>query len=154
MRGGLTDEEIFALLLLILPAGVETTYQASGNLLVAMLTEPPLMETVRADRGMLRGYRGGVAVGAADQHRGAGREERLRAGWCRNSQGHQRERQRRGRQPGSSALSEPGSVRPDAKERRAPDIWSRSACMPGHAVGVNGVAFRSPVALPVEFTAA
>jgi cytochrome P450 len=47
----LSDEEIFAFLLLILPAGVETTYRASGNLLVAMLTEPALMETVRADRG-------------------------------------------------------------------------------------------------------
>ncbi|MBV8928891.1 MAG: cytochrome P450, partial [Mycobacteriaceae bacterium] len=30
----LSDEEIFAFLLLILPAGVETTYRASGNLLV------------------------------------------------------------------------------------------------------------------------
>ena len=38
----LTDDEIFAFLLLILPAGVETTYRASGNLLVALLTEPAL----------------------------------------------------------------------------------------------------------------
>ncbi|KUI22731.1 cytochrome [Mycobacterium sp. GA-1285] len=51
----LTDNEIFAFLLLILPAGVETTYRASGNLLVAMLTEPSLLEAVRGDRGMLRG---------------------------------------------------------------------------------------------------
>jgi cytochrome P450 len=51
----LSDDEIFAFLLLILPAGVETTYRASGNLLVAMLTEPSLLETVRSDRGMLRG---------------------------------------------------------------------------------------------------
>jgi cytochrome P450 len=51
----LSDDEIFAFLLLILPAGVETTYRASGNLLVAMLTEPSLFEAVRADRGMLRG---------------------------------------------------------------------------------------------------
>lgn len=51
----LTDDEIFAFLLLILPAGVETTYRASGNLLVALLTEPALMEALRADRGMLRG---------------------------------------------------------------------------------------------------
>ena len=36
----LTDHEIFAFLLLILPAGVETTYRASGNLLVALLTQP------------------------------------------------------------------------------------------------------------------
>jgi cytochrome P450 len=51
----LTDDEIFAFLLLILPAGVETTYRASGNLLVALLTEPPLLEALRADLGMLRG---------------------------------------------------------------------------------------------------
>lgn len=51
----LSDDEIFAFLLLILPAGVETTYRASGNLLVAMLSEPSLLETLREDRGMLRG---------------------------------------------------------------------------------------------------
>lgn len=51
----LTDDEIFAFLLLILPAGVETTYRASGNLLVAMLTEPSLLEAVRQNRSMLRG---------------------------------------------------------------------------------------------------
>jgi cytochrome P450 len=51
----LTDDEIFAFLLLILPAGVETTYRASGNLLVALLTEPTLLDALRADRGMLRG---------------------------------------------------------------------------------------------------
>jgi cytochrome P450 len=68
----LTDDEIFAFLLLILPAGVETTYRASGNLLVALLTEPapatmqseamrrsgataPLLDALRSDRGMLRG---------------------------------------------------------------------------------------------------
>ena len=51
----LTDDEIFAFLLLILPAGVETTYRASGNLLVALLTEPPLLDALRADRNLLRG---------------------------------------------------------------------------------------------------
>jgi cytochrome P450 len=53
--GRLTDDEIFTFLLLILPAGVETTYRASGNLLVALLTYPELMEEVRADRDLLRG---------------------------------------------------------------------------------------------------
>ena len=51
----LTDDEIFAFLLLILPAGVETTYRASGNLLVAMLTDPSLLEMVRSDRSIMRG---------------------------------------------------------------------------------------------------
>ncbi|MGH3960243.1 cytochrome P450, partial [Mycobacterium sp.] len=51
----LTDTEIFAFLLLILPAGVETTYRASGNLLVALLTDPVLLAAVRADRAMVGG---------------------------------------------------------------------------------------------------
>lgn len=49
----LTDEEIFAFLRLLLPAGVETTYRSSGNLLVALLTEQALLEEVRADRSLL-----------------------------------------------------------------------------------------------------
>ncbi|HEY7054626.1 MAG TPA: cytochrome P450 [Mycobacterium sp.] len=51
----LTDDEIFAFLLLILPAGVETTYRASGNLLVALLTQHEAMEMVRADRVKVHG---------------------------------------------------------------------------------------------------
>jgi cytochrome P450 len=51
----LTDDEIMAFLLLILPAGVETTYRASGNLLVAMLIDPALLQAVRNDRSVLRG---------------------------------------------------------------------------------------------------
>jgi cytochrome P450 len=51
----LTDDEIFAFLLLILPAGVETTYRASGNLMVALLTDPAVLAAVRTDRGMIRG---------------------------------------------------------------------------------------------------
>ncbi|HVT22216.1 MAG TPA: cytochrome P450, partial [Mycobacteriales bacterium] len=49
----LTDEEIFAFLLLILPAGVETTYRSSGNLLVALLTHPQYVDEVRASRPAL-----------------------------------------------------------------------------------------------------
>jgi cytochrome P450 len=51
----LSDDEIFAFLLLILPAGVETTYRASGNLLVALLTEPEQLAAVRADHDLVRG---------------------------------------------------------------------------------------------------
>jgi len=34
---------------------VETTYRASGNLLVAMLTDPSLLEMVRSNRNIMRG---------------------------------------------------------------------------------------------------
>jgi cytochrome P450 len=49
----LTDEEIFAFVRLILPAGVETTYRSSGNLLVALLTEAANVEQVVANRAQL-----------------------------------------------------------------------------------------------------
>jgi cytochrome P450 len=51
----LTDDEIFAFLLLILPAGFETTYRATGNLLVGLLREPALLRRIRADRAMVHG---------------------------------------------------------------------------------------------------
>lgn len=50
----LTDEEIFSFLLLILPAGVETTYRSSGNLLVALLTHPQYLEEARGNGVFLR----------------------------------------------------------------------------------------------------
>jgi cytochrome P450 len=44
----LTDDEIFAFLRLLLPAGVETTYRSLGNLLFALLTHPDQLDaTVR-----------------------------------------------------------------------------------------------------------
>jgi cytochrome P450 len=49
----LEDEEIFAFLRLLLPAGIETTYRSSGNLLYALLTHPDQLEAVRADRTLI-----------------------------------------------------------------------------------------------------
>src|SRR5215210_5150038 len=46
----LTDEEIFAFLRLLLPAGAETTYRSSSNLLVGLLSSPDQLDAVRADR--------------------------------------------------------------------------------------------------------
>ena len=40
----LSDEEIFSFLRLLLPAGVETTYRALGNLLFALLSDPDQLE--------------------------------------------------------------------------------------------------------------
>jgi cytochrome P450 len=49
----LSDEEIFSFLRLLLPAGVETTYRALGNLLFALLSAPDQLDAVRADRSLL-----------------------------------------------------------------------------------------------------
>jgi cytochrome P450 len=49
----LSDEEIFAFLRLLLPAGAETTYRASSNLLLCLLSHPDQLDAVRADRALL-----------------------------------------------------------------------------------------------------
>jgi cytochrome P450 len=49
----LTDEAIYSFLRLLLPAGAETTYRSSGNLLFLLLTHPEQLEAVRADRSLL-----------------------------------------------------------------------------------------------------
>jgi cytochrome P450 len=49
----LDDEEIYSFLRLLLPAGVETTYRASGNMLYGLLTNPDQLERVRRDRSLL-----------------------------------------------------------------------------------------------------
>jgi cytochrome P450 len=49
----LADEEIFSFLRLLLPAGVETTYRSTGNLLLGLLSNPDQLDAVRADRSLI-----------------------------------------------------------------------------------------------------
>ncbi|MBB2772796.1 UNVERIFIED_ORG: cytochrome P450 [Mycolicibacterium obuense] len=49
----LTDEAIYSFLRLLLPAGLETTYRSSGNLLYLLLTHPDQFAAVQADRGLI-----------------------------------------------------------------------------------------------------
>jgi cytochrome P450 len=49
----LTDDEIFAFLRLLLPAGVETTYRSSSNLLFGLLSNPEQLAALRDDRSLL-----------------------------------------------------------------------------------------------------
>jgi cytochrome P450 len=49
----LSDEEIYSFLRLLLPAGVETTYRSSGNLLFGLLSNPEQLEAVRSDRSLI-----------------------------------------------------------------------------------------------------
>jgi cytochrome P450 len=49
----LDDEEIFSFLRMLLPAGIETTYRSSGNLLYLLLTHPEQLDAVRADRALI-----------------------------------------------------------------------------------------------------
>jgi cytochrome P450 len=45
----LSDEEIFAFLRMLLPAGIETTYRSLGNLLFALLMHPDQLDDVERD---------------------------------------------------------------------------------------------------------
>jgi cytochrome P450 len=49
----LSDEEIFAFLRTLLPAGAETTYRGTSNLLYALLTHADQLDAVRADRSLV-----------------------------------------------------------------------------------------------------
>ena len=49
----LTDEDIFAFLRLLLPAGAETTYRSSSNLLFGLLSNTDQLDAVRNDRSLL-----------------------------------------------------------------------------------------------------
>lgn len=49
----LTDEAIIAFLRLLLPAGLETTYRSSGNLLYLLLTHPEQLAMVNQDRSLI-----------------------------------------------------------------------------------------------------
>jgi cytochrome P450 len=49
----LSDEAIYSFLRLLLPAGAETTYRSSGNLLYLLLTHTDQLDAVRNDRSLL-----------------------------------------------------------------------------------------------------
>jgi cytochrome P450 len=49
----LGDEEIFSFLRLLLPAGAETTYRATGSFLFGLLTNPDQFDALRADRSLM-----------------------------------------------------------------------------------------------------
>jgi cytochrome P450 len=49
----LTDEAIISFLRLLLPAGLETTYRSSGNLLQLLLTHPEQLEALQQNRDLI-----------------------------------------------------------------------------------------------------
>jgi cytochrome P450 len=49
----LDDEHVLGFLRLLLPAGAETTYRSSSNLLYGLLSNPEQLEAVRRDRSLL-----------------------------------------------------------------------------------------------------
>jgi len=50
----LTDDEIIAFLRLLLPAGAETTYRSSSNLMFGLLSNPDQLAALRDDRSLMQ----------------------------------------------------------------------------------------------------
>ncbi len=50
----LTDDEIIAFLRLLLPAGAETTYRSSSNLMFGLLDDPAQLAALRDDRSLMQ----------------------------------------------------------------------------------------------------
>ncbi len=178
----LDDEEIFSFLRLLLPAGVETTYRASGNLLYGLLTNPDQLRAVREDRALLPAAfeetirweppvtvilrramvdteLAGVAVDAgADVGSTAGLGQPGRAQVraprpLRPLPGVAPEpglRLRGPRVPGNAPGPDGDRVAVNALLDRMPDLVLDPA--PDQDLHIKGMAFRSPIALPVAFT--
>ena len=49
----LSDEEIFSFLRLLMPAGIETTYRSTGNMLHLLLTHPDQLAALRENRALV-----------------------------------------------------------------------------------------------------
>lgn len=49
----LSDDEIYSFVRLLLPAGVETTFRSTGNLLYLLLSHPDQLDAVRRDRALV-----------------------------------------------------------------------------------------------------
>jgi cytochrome P450 len=178
----LGDEEIYSFLRLLLPAGVETTYRASGNLLYGLLTNPDQLRAVSEDRSLLpdafeetirweppvtvilrRATRDTELAGVAIEEGAdvalllgsANRDERKyehpdRFDIFRAS------RQSVGFGFGVHVCLGMHLARMETRVAmntifdRLPDI--RLAAEPGQDLHIKGMAFRSPIALPVAFT--
>ena len=135
----LSDEAIYSFLRLLLPAGLETTYRSSGNLLYLLLTHRDQFDAVlrrsRADR--LR-HRGGPALRDAADHRAALRHRGHRGGGRADPGGLGDRRVHRFGQPGRAALGTPRGVRHLPEEAAAHLLRRGRAHLHGTAPGADG----------------
>ncbi len=179
----LDDEEIYSFLRLLLPAGVETTYRASGSMLYGLLTNPDQYRAVREDRSLipvafeetirweppvtviLRQATRDTELGGVAVEKGA--DVGLLLGSAnRDERKYEHPDQfdifRESRQSlgfgfgvhvclGMHLARMETRVAIDTLFDRLPDM--ELAPEPGQDVHIRGMAFRSPIALPVEFSA-
>jgi cytochrome P450 len=178
----LEDEEIYSFLRLLLPAGVETTYRASGSMLYGLLTNPDQYRAVREDRSLipvafeetirweppvtviLRQATRDTELGGVPVQKGA--DVGLLLGSANRDERKYEHPDdfdifRESRQSlgfgfgvhvcvGMHLARMETRVAIDTLFDRLPDM--ELAPEPGQDVHIRGMAFRSPIALPVAFT--
>jgi cytochrome P450 len=180
----LDDEEIYSFLRLLLPAGVETTYRASGNLLYGLLTHADQLRAVMDDRSLIpdafeetirweppvtvilrRATRATEVAGVPIEE---GADIALLLGSAnRDERKYENPDQfdifRSSRQSvgfgfgvhvclGMHLARMEARVAINTLFDRLPDM--RLAPAPGQDLHIKGMAFRSPIALPIAFTPA
>ena len=107
----LTDAEVISFLCLLVLAGAETTYHLLGSALLAMLRDPALLASVRADRSRIASRaRGDAALGVADPDRHAAWRWRTSRSRARGS---------RAAATSCSASAPPTATRPTSPTRTA-----------------------------------
>ncbi len=130
----LTDEEIIAFLRLLLPAGAETTYRSSSNLMFGLLGRPEQLVALRDDRSLMaaaieEGLRWEPPLTGIG--RTASRDVELDGVHIPGRRADQRVPRRR--EPGPVAMGPARRVRPRARAEAAPRVRLRTAHVPRHA---------------------
>ena len=132
----LTDEAIYSFLRLLLPAGAETTYRSSGNLLYLLLTHPEQLEAVRADRSLLpQAIEEGLRYEPPLLTHQPDHDVRGRAGRRHPRARGEHFAAHRLRQPRRGALGQRRVVRHLPARRAAHRVRTRPAHVPRHAFG-------------------
>ena len=135
----LTDEAIYSFLRLLLPAGLETTYRSSGNLLFLLLTHPEQFRAVQADRDLIgpaieEGLRYETPLTTVQRY--ATEDTELEGVTLPAGRGHRRVH--RLGQPRRAALGTLGGVRHPPQARAAHILCRRRAHLHGAASGPYG----------------
>ena len=134
----LDDEEIFSFLRLLLPAGAETTYRATGSFLYGLLTNPDQLDALRRSLAHAAGRRGVDPLGvAAVDHLacGHGRHRRRRR---RDPGRHAGRAEHRLGQPRRDPLGSRRRLRPLPSGRSPHQLRCRPAHVPRHAPRPHG----------------
>ena len=145
----LSDEAIYSFLRLLLPAGLETTYRSSGNLLYLLLTHPDQFHAVqRGSRAHRARDRGRSAVRDAADDRAAVRDGGHGSGRCGASRRSGDRRLHRLGQPRRTAMGAFRRVRHLPETRATPVLCRRRAHLHGAAPGPDGDSSR--VGMPAD----